>query len=212
MDLKLLKWFIMNFVISFIVFLVFMQFSTNDLFAIILLIILCFVSVKLLPTFAKSTWVNKVISIVIIVATMFFVANSWLNFLDIILIIAVPILFYFGLKHYFVTGRVLPSKKWLLISLAVIIIILIVLNFLGLLYFLNGPLSSLKGRPKTDCTTDDDCMLMRTTCFPCDCYGTAVSEEWKPFCPFKNPLVMCEMCPDRPDVKCVDSKCETVWN
>ncbi|MBW3003794.1 hypothetical protein KY328_02440 [Candidatus Woesearchaeota archaeon] len=211
MDIKLLRWFIINFLAAFIVFLVFMEISSNDLYAIILLVVLIVLSVKLLPRFAEDKAINKIISIIILVLVMFFVANSWLGLVEIVIYIAAPVLFYYAVRHHQVTGKILPGKKVLLIILAVVVVLLLFLNYLGLFWYLNEPLNELKGTPRTDCVTDDDCMLRRVSCAPCQCSGTAVSEEWKPFCPFKEPLVQCKMCPDDSVARCVENTCKAVF-
>jgi hypothetical protein len=105
------------------------------------------------------------------------------------------------------------NKKPIIIGAVVLIIVILALflNQKGLLYFLNSPLNSIiSGVPDKSCSQDSDCMIKDIDCDVCGC-GDAVNKEWKSFCPFKKPLVLCEPCSsDISQAKCVDNQCTMV--
>jgi len=109
-------------------------------------------------------------------------------------------------------------KKELIIALVILglIGIVMLLNFLYILAFLNMPLNYLVvGAPDNSCNEDSDCVLRVTTCSPCDC-GMPVNKEWtkEPFCPFRKPPILCKMCPSPNydfEIKCVENQCQRVW-
>ncbi len=93
-----------------------------------------------------------------------------------------------------------------------IILLIAVINYLGVLSFLNNYVS---GTPNKSCMVDTDCVLRSTTCGYCDC-GDAVNKDWNVFCPFRNPpaQVFCKMCPSPNlnfEIKCVENQCQRVW-
>lgn len=93
-----------------------------------------------------------------------------------------------------------------------VIFLLVVLNYLGTLSFMN---KNFVGKPDKTCTADSDCALKPTTCGYCDC-GDAVNKDWNVVCPFKNPpkQVLCKPCPSPNldfDIKCVENQCQRVW-
>ncbi|MBI2675857.1 MAG: hypothetical protein HYX24_05330 [Candidatus Aenigmarchaeota archaeon] len=66
----------------------------------------------------------------------------------------------------------LPGARTGLIALGVLII-LIVLNYSGVLFFLNEPLNGLvAGQPLRSCNTDSDCAFKEITCDSGGCGGT----------------------------------------
>lgn len=108
-------------------------------------------------------------------------------------------------------------KKKLIIALVILgLIIILLLNFLSVLAFLNVPLNRLViGTPDRGCNEDADCDFRIISCGPCDC-GAPVNKEWtkEPFCPFRNPLILCKMCPSPNydfEIKCVENQCQKVW-
>jgi len=113
--------------------------------------------------------------------------------------------------------ELMKSKKFLITGLVIIgiIALIVILSSIGNLVLLNQPLNNLiAGSPDKSCNSDSDCVLMKTTCHPCDC-GDAVNKNWHPYCPFPdNALYECKMCASPNydfDVKCVESQCQRIW-
>lgn len=108
----------------------------------------------------------------------------------------------------------MKSKKILiacLIIIGLIVLVLIYLNSVGSLSFLNQPLNNLiAGSPDKSCNSDSDCVIKTTTCNICDC-GDAVNKNWHSFCPFLDKsIVRCKICtfPSDFGIKCIEGQCQ----
>lgn len=111
--------------------------------------------------------------------------------------------------------KTLTEARAGLIALGVLII-LAAMNYFGVLFFLNEPLSGLvAGQPDRSCNADSDCAFKEITCDSGGCGGAikdAVNRKWNNFCPFgkpRLPYVFEAPCTEQ-EIKCVENRCVKV--
>ncbi len=99
-----------------------------------------------------------------------------------------------------------------LVIMGALVSAFIYLNNRAAFYTYNNYLNDLvHNKPKTICITDDECHIVAPDCTPCAC-GVIANIDWRPFCPFKKPVVSCSPCPyiDKNQIKCIDTECKLV--
>lgn len=125
--------------------------------------------------------------------------------------------------------EIIKSKK---VFISIFILAIFVLNFIGVLYFLNPVINKIfPDIPDKSCQIDSDCILAipskLSECSLCDPYGckfysaelnevVAINKDWKPRCLFSEPKnVICLMCiggieQKDYEAKCVNNRCVKV--
>src|SRR3989338_2634813 len=98
------------------------------------------------------------------------------------------------------------------ITILLVIVVGFILNYGGLLRWLNQPINELvSGIPNTQCTTDEDCIIRPVQCqTECGCSDeVAVNREWLRYCPFKKSIgrILCGPCGPSAEVGCVKGQC-----
>ncbi len=110
----------------------------------------------------------------------------------------------------------------LFLAAAFIVMIIVLLNYMGLLAGLNEPINKLaRGEPNFDCRTNEDCTYGKISCSRWTCGGVPINSAWHPFCPFNNErrIIPEEPIPDCANksplsfkAECKEGKCQEVFH